>query len=156
MSSEYAKVKWVEKKNLHLTLKFLKNVDEEEVSLFKDALKNIKSKKFKISLGDLGWYPGEDKINVLWLGLKPEKEILNLHGDIELGLGSLFEKDERFSVHLTLGRVKLVKKKEEFLELLKKTKIVWDSFLVNEFSLIRSELTKDGPKYFVLEKYPLG
>ena len=155
IGNEYAKVNWVAKKNLHLTLKFLRNVDEEELNLLKEALRNVKEKKFRVGLGKLGYYPGENRINVLWISLKPEKEIMNLHGEIELKFGSLFEKDERFSVHLTLGRVKLIKKKDEFLSKLKDVEVKWDSFLVDQFVLVRSVLSKDGPKYDVLEKYSL-
>ena len=116
IGNEFAKIKWVEKKNLHMTLKFLGEVDEDLLKLTETALKNVKFRKFTTNIDNIGWYPNDNKINVIWVGLKPEKELLNLHGEVELKLGNLFEKDERFSVHLTLGRVKHIKNKEKLLE----------------------------------------
>jgi len=155
IGNEYAKVKWVAKKNLHLTLKFLGEINEEEVKLVKDALSEVKFRSFKVSLGNIGWFPGKDRINVIWVGLRPEREILRLHGEIELKLGGFFEKDDRFAVHMTLGRVKFVKDKEKFIDKLNSVKLPWIDFMIKDFSLIKSELTKDGPIYSVLEKYNL-
>ena len=155
IGNEYVKVKWVARKNVHLTLKFLGDVDGSKVEIIKEALRNVNHKKFKLSLGNLGWYPSKDKVNVIWVGLRPEKEVFHLHSEVELKLGSLFGNDSRFGVHMTLGRVKFVKYKEKFLDLLKKIKIRGEDFEVNSFSLIKSDLSKDGPKYFVMEKYEL-
>ncbi len=155
IGNEFAKIKWVSKKQIHVTLKFFGDVEEDKLKLVKEALSNVRFKKFRISLGNIGWYPNEDRVNVLYIGVENEKEIFNLHSEIELRLGSLFEKDNRFSVHITLGRVKFVKDKEKFLEVLKNIKIKNEEFFVNDFSLIKSELSKDGSRYFLIEKYDL-
>ncbi|MFH1592915.1 MAG: RNA 2',3'-cyclic phosphodiesterase [Candidatus Woesearchaeota archaeon] len=155
VGNEFAKVNWVAKKNLHQTLKFLGSVDEKDIELVRKILKELKFKKFVVSLDKVGWFPSDQRINVVWVSLRPEKEVMGLHGDIELKLGSLFEKEERFSVHVTLGRVKFVKDKKKFLDALKNVKLPWESFTVKDFSLVKSELSKDGPKYSVLERYDL-
>ncbi len=155
IGNEYAKITWVAKKNLHLTLKFLGDVGDDKINLVQEALMEVKEKKFTVALDSVGWYPNDYRINVVWVGLQPEKDILNLHGAIELKLGSLSKKDERFSVHLTLGRVRFVKKREELLILLRNLSVKKEEFLVDHFSLIKSELHKDGPKYALLEEYPL-
>lgn len=152
---ECAKIKWLSKKNLHISLKFLGELDEEKLKLTREALGNVKSRKFKVNLADLGWFPNDEKIGVIWIDLYPRKEILELHGDIELRLGSLFKKDDKFTVHLTLGRVKQIKKKKRFLEMLNGIKINQTEFNIDEFCLIKSTLTKDGPIYTLLEKYAL-
>ena len=155
ISNEYAKVKWVSKKNLHLTLKFLGQVDEKTLKLTREALRNVNLKKFMVELRRIGWFPSSEKIRVIWVDLNPKKEILEAHGDIELRLGNLFTKDDRFEVHLTIGRVKLIKNKEKFLDILKNIEVKMDSFLIDEFCLYKSELTKDGPIYTILEKYSM-
>ncbi len=155
IGSEYAKIKWVNKNQIHVTLKFLGEIDGDKLSVIKEALSYIRFKKFRLSLNSLGWYPSEDRVNVLRVGMENEKEVFNLHSEIELKLGSLFKKDDRFSVHITLGRVKFVKNKEKFIENLKKIKIKNEEFFLNDFSLIKSELSKDGPRYFLIEKYDL-
>ncbi|MBI2499362.1 RNA 2',3'-cyclic phosphodiesterase [Candidatus Woesearchaeota archaeon] len=155
IGNEFAKIKWVNKKQIHLTLKFLGEVEEDKLDLIKEALSYVKFKKFRISVSNFGWYPNEDRVNVIWVGMENEKEVFNLHSEIELKLGSLFEKDGRFSVHITLGRVKFVKNKEKFLDILKSIGIKNEEFWVDGFSLIKSELSKDGSKYFLIEKYDL-
>jgi len=155
IGNESAKVKWVGKKQVHLTLKFLGEIGEDKLSIIKEALSYVKFKKFRLALGELGWYPGEDRVNVIHIGVENGKEIFNLHSEVELKLGSLFKKDERFSVHMTLGRVKFVKDKEKFLGVLRGIKVKNEEFWVDSFSLIKSELNKDGPKYFLIEKYNL-
>lgn len=155
IGNEHAKIKWVAKRNVHLSMKFLGELDEEQVRLTREGLGNVKFRKFRVGMGDLGWFPSKDRVRVIWVDLNPKKEILELHGDIELKLGSLFQTDGRFEVHLTLGRVKLVKNKEKFFEILRDIKIKWDSFLISDFCLIQSVLSKDGPTYSVLEKFEL-
>ena len=67
----------------------------------------------------------------------------------------LFNKDERFSNHLTLGRVKLIKNKEKFLERLRSLNIENKTFLINNFYLIKSDLKREGPEYIDLEVFEL-
>ena len=155
IGNKYAKIKWVLPKNIHQTLKFLGELDRDEIELVEEALANIKFKRFTMRLDKIGWFPNDDRINVIWIGLKPEKNILNLHGETELKLGSLFKKDDKFSVHLTVGRVKFVKNREKLLSDLKRANVQRDSFLVKDFSLTVSELTRDGPKYKTIRKYDL-
>ncbi|MEK6826381.1 MAG: RNA 2',3'-cyclic phosphodiesterase [Nanoarchaeota archaeon] len=152
---EYAKTKWVLPEQIHITLKFLGEVDDKEIEIIKEALLGVHFRKFQISLDRIGWFPNDERINVIWVGFRPEKDVLNLHGEIEIKLGSLFDKDERFAVHATLGRVKYVKNKEKFLKALKNTKGAWEDFFVESFSLVKSDLSKDGPEYSVLKTYDL-
>ena len=155
IGNDHAKIKWLAKKNLHISLKFLGDADEEKLKLTREALSNIRKKKFILELGKISWFPDEDNVKVIWIGLYPETNIFDLHGEAELKLGTLFKKDERFAVHLTLGRVKLIKNKAKFLDILRNIKIVSERFQVNSFCLIKSELTKDGPNYTILEEYAL-
>ena len=57
--------------------------------------------------------------------------------------------------HLTIARVKNIKDKKEFLKELKKMEIKQIKFQVNEFYLMKSELTSKGPVYSVIKKYKL-
>ena len=154
--SKYLKAKWVEKKNLHLTLKFLGDLDENKLENVKKRLSDVKIKGFKIYLNEIGVFPNEDFINVVWVGLKPTEEILDLQKKIDEELLDLFSKDQKFLSHITLGRVKSIKNKEKFKKILKETEIKKIEFEVNNFRLYKSELTKDGPKYYLLEEYNLN
>lgn len=149
------KINWVAKKNLHLSLKFLGDVKEEDLEEVKNILEIIKFNKFKIILKDSGVFPTKNYIRVLWVGLSPVSKILELQKKIDEALLLKFPADQRFLAHLTLGRIKSLKDKKKFLELLESIKIEELSFDINSFELMKSELTKDGPKYTVLKKYDL-
>ena len=153
--SKFVKAKWVEKKNLHLTLKFLGDLDENKLETVKRILSEIKLKKFKIYLNELGVFPNENVINIIWVGIKPERDIMNLQKRIDEVLLDLFSKDQKFLSHITLGRVKFIKNKEKLKGILKETKINKIEFEVNKFRLYKSELTKNGPRYYVLDEYKL-
>jgi len=133
----------------HLTLKFLGDVTEDQTSKIKELLKNIKLKPFELELTELGSFPNENYIRVIWIGVKGGR-VNELQQQIDSKLSDMFGKETRFHAHITLGRVKFVKDKEKIKELLK-TEIPKLKFEVKEFKLIKSELTSEGPKYEDLE-----
>lgn len=137
----------------HLTLKFLGEVPDEKLSEIKERLKKISFEPFKAKLSRVGAFPNENYVRVIWVGLESEK-INELQKKIDNCLEGLFKREERFSAHVTLGRVKFVGDKQKLKDKLKKE--VKDlEFPVNEFKLIKSELKSDGPVYSDLEVYPL-
>ena len=152
--SKFVKAKWVEKKNIHLTLKFLGEIDDEKLGKVKKELAKIKFKRFDVVLDELGVFPDENSIRVIWVGLKSD-EIFNLQKKIDEDLLESFSSDQKFTSHITLGRVKAVKDKEKLKDFFSKIKIDKIKFSVDSFKLYRSELSKDGPKYYLLEEYKL-
>ena len=153
--SEYAKINFVHKKNLHLTLKFLGEINNKKIEEIKERLKEIKFKHLEFSLNDVGFFPNEKSIRVVWISLKPTNAVIELQQKIDSEILDLFNKDERFSAHLTLGRVKLIKNKEKFLERLGSLNIENKTFLINSFYLIKSNLKREGPEYTDLEVFEL-
>jgi len=135
----------------HLTLKFLGEISEDQCTQVKDVLKSIKFKPFELELTQLGVFPNENYIKVIWVGTK-DKEVNELQQQIDSKLTGMFGKDSRFHAHITLGRVKFISDKEKIKELLK-TKVPSLKFEVKEFKLIKSELTPNGPKYEDLEVF---
>ena len=62
-------------------------MSEEEIRLIiRDELKKIDFNKFTVFLDKIGVFPSENYIRVVWIGLKPEEEILNLHKNIDENL----------------------------------------------------------------------
>lgn len=152
LNNELAKTKFVGKDQMHLTLKFLGEVEESRLKEVKDKLNKIKFRHFSTKLKDLGVFPSLSHINVVWVGLE-DNGITRLQQDIDNSLLALFEKDERFHPHITLGRIKFIKDKEKFVELIKKIKVEEKKFDISEFKLIKSTLTEQGPVYEVLETF---
>jgi len=149
-----AKIHFIAKKNFHGTLKFLGNIDGNLLKDVKERLNKIKFKSFKVKLDKIGIFPNENYIRVVWIGLNPKEQVIRLQQLIDSELLDLFGKDQEFSAHLTLGRVKFIKDKKEFLERLK-IEIEEKEFVVEEFKLMKSKLSKDGPAYSEIEKYRL-
>lgn len=151
-----AKIKWVPKSQLHITLKFLGSIDGNKLKEVKIELSKIKYNKFILNLNDFGVFPSINYARVLWIGVNEEKLVLELQKSIDGELLDLFPKEEKFSAHITLGRIKVIKDKDKFKNALNKIKTEKKSFEVNEFTLMESILRKDGAIYNVLEIYKLS
>lgn len=100
---------WVKPQNLHLTLQFLGQVDEEAVAKLlqqvSEELKGLPS--FYLKLGSLEWFPGSQRPRVLSLKAEPHEVLAKLAqalGKAAESLGYKIE-DRPFRAHLTLARV---------------------------------------------------
>ena len=153
IGDDLAKIRWVNKDQMHLTLKFLGEVQPSNIIEIKKELKKIKIRSFTVNLDSIGVFPGENYIRVLWVGLEPEEDINSLQKDIDEKLKKLFKKDKDFKPHITLGRVKFVRDKEKFIENLRKIKIDNKKVDVNGFKLMKSTLSQKGPIYEEIASY---
>ena len=150
--------KFVEKENLHLTLKFLGEISQEKYLEIEKKLLEINISKFNFKIGEVGVFPGENHVKVIWVDLICEnEELLNLVKNIEDKLEKFgIPKENRdFQSHVTAARVYVVKNRKLFLEKLEKIHITKMDFEINNFSIIKSELMKEGPVYKTLKKFPL-
>jgi 2'-5' RNA ligase len=151
-----AKVRWVAKKNLHLTLKFFGEVSNENLGKIKKTLSSIEYPSFSMKLSGLGCFPDSSRPRVIWVGLSPQENIIRLQQIIDQETLDIPTKEQEFKVHLTLGRIKLLKKEESlddiFSEIQEKT---GEEFKITSFQFMQSTLTKDGPKYSIMENYQL-
>lgn len=134
-------------KAYHLTLKFLGEVSAAKVQKIKEALNKINLESFKIKTTKIGVFPNANFVRVIWIGMEPENEIIELKNKVDDCLSDLFRKEKDFKPHLTLARVKFVKDKGKFIENLRKIKIEEKEFEIKNIKLIRSTLTPDGPVY---------
>jgi len=146
------KGKLTEKENLHLTLKFIGEISEDSIKDIKEKLKQIKFKRFKAKLGEIGTF-SESFIKIVWIELE---NCDALQKEIDDSLKDLFKKEERFMSHLTIARVKSIEStKKVFIEKLKKVKVDPLEFEVGDFSLKKSILTEKGPIYADILKVDL-
>ncbi len=143
------KIKWVEEENLHVTLKFLGEVEEGKVIGIKEALKSVKHDPFRCEVKGFGAFPNEEHIKVLWAGVEPGRAFMNLHEGIDNALEPFgFGKDMRFHPHITLGRVRLVRDRENLRSAVDGMKSQnFGGFGVSAFRLKKSTLTPQGPVY---------
>ena len=155
LNKDYVKVNWVPKKNLHLTLKFFGEVDEKKLDALKAELKNIKQEPFNVKLKGIGFFPDEKAPRVIWVGIQPEKEVIALQQKIDEALLLSFPSDQKFQSHLTIGRVRAVKKPKEFAEVAKSLKVEEIEFEISSFKLMESTLAASGPSYKLIEEFKM-
>lgn len=146
--------KIVEGENLHLTLKFLGEIDDKQILEVKKRLKDIDFKEFEVGIGKIGVFPSKynSYIRVLWIELLG-KGVFNLQKQVDECLNGLFDKENRFMSHITLARIKRVYDKNGFLDYIEKMKIPKIKFKIDKFFLKKSELFPEGPVYEDLGAY---
>ncbi len=156
ISNTYAKIAWEPKKKLHITLVFLGTISERELQPLRQRLRAIHHAPITTTLSPLGGFPTLTAPRVLWAGIHPPDAIIRLQLLVDQETLTLSKKDyQTFTPHLTLGRVKLIKNKEKFLQRLKTIHIEPKSFTCTTFALIKSTPTHNGSVYELIEEYPL-
>jgi 2'-5' RNA ligase len=154
----HCRVSWTKPENLHLTLKFLGNVDESRVE---DIGKTIESSiadlpGFSLELADTGVFPSMRKPKVLWIGVTDRGRSLSVVAQqIERHLALIgFPKEGRdFSPHLTIGRVRQNDISREVAEAHLDLGFEPVGFGVDRVGLYESRLTASGPIYSEFRSY---
>jgi 2'-5' RNA ligase len=146
------KIKWVLKQSLHLTLKFLGNITSSKIEEVYQKIKPIVQKEspFRISLKSLGIFPNFKKPQIVWIKVNEGREkIIELAKEIDVSLeeiGFLKEKRE-YIPHLTIGRIKKLNNKEEFLKRIDKLDIQEYTTIAKSVDIMKSNLTPKGAIY---------
>ncbi|MBD6956177.1 MAG: RNA 2',3'-cyclic phosphodiesterase [Thermoplasmata archaeon] len=142
------RMKAVEVENMHITLKFIGEVDDREVEKIDSILSGIYFNGFNIKLRGAGAFPDERRARVIWIGIISD-DLLKLGREVSEKL-SMYN-DEKFSPHLTIGRLKDITNISEDLK--KYRERDFGEFYVDHFSLYKSTLTPNGPVYDEIKKY---
>jgi RNA 2',3'-cyclic 3'-phosphodiesterase len=158
-----ADVKWVEPHNLHLTLKFLGEVQQQEIARVCQAAARgaAEVEPFELDVRGAGAFPAAARPRTVWLGAGEGTErMVALHDRVEATLAKLGYREEhrRFQPHLTIGRVRgagpgiidlgrLVQQQADFAA---------GRMTVGKVTLFASTLTPNGPIYEMLGTGPLG
>ncbi len=148
-----ASANWTRPEGIHLTLKFLGEVEEaktqEIMRMFAGATQGIG--KLNLEVAGAGAFPNVKNPRVLWLGVTGDIEKLGLlQAAVEDAMVKLgFEREERaFSPHLTLARIKFPKPRDNWqrkIEGIRDVKL--GGFEADRVSLMKSELRREGAVY---------
>lgn len=156
-------VKWTRPENLHLTLLFLGEVAALEVVSICRVVQQRARKHgpFHLEVAGLGAFPNARRPKVLWAGITDGvTELRALHADVEEGLfdlGCYRREDREYTPHLTLGRLSLDDRAEDWGPILAKhADWLGGTTPVDEVLVMASEMRRDGPEYSVLGRGPLG
>ena len=152
-----ADVTWTNIENIHLTLKFLGEVEKKLLSdIEKICLETVAEfQPFSLSINGTGAFPNARHPRVLWIGLAGEVNTLeSLQERLDERLASIgFEPEEKdFSPHLTVGRVRSNKNARELLALADVYSLPALSFVVQEVLLMKSDLHPSGASHTELAR----
>lgn len=147
-------VKWEGREKLHVTLKFLGDIDELQAGRVNSAVGKLVPdfSPFEMTIANLGGFPNLRNPRVLYIGLTENEGLRALHERIEQELGSLgFENERRrFIPHITVGRVKNRVRFKKPLPMPESA-----GFKIGKIGIVMSELRKEGSVYTPLGLFPL-
>ncbi len=153
------RVSWVKSTNIHLTLKFLGDVEESLIDSIGNKVQTAaeKSAPFSADIADVGAFPNLRRARVLWAGVNGgEIELRDLVRNLENELNDVgFPKEKRkFNPHLTIGRVKSPLS-PHFMAWIKQLEFNAGTLPGKEIVFMRSELKPTGAVYTPLCKVRL-
>ena len=146
------KINWVDPANIHLTLAFLGDTEEERIKVAAIMLKQKCSSfgEFDFNLSGTGVFKDFSDPRVIWIGIENSEKLVELHDAIKTGLDDTgFKTEDRpFRPHITIGRIKFIKNinaLKEVIERYRNTDI--QKVIVKEVILYESTLKPSGPVY---------
>ena len=136
---------------MHITLKFLGEVDDSKVPGVEAALSSVEFAPFNVQVKGVGVFPNENYVKVVWAGTE-SRELGELASKVEEALSPMFRKESRgFSGHLTLARVRRKIEIREFLERHRGEE--FGGFVVNRFVLMKSVLKRPEPEHSIVREF---
>ena len=155
--------RWARPEGLHVTLKFVGEVNDAKVQEIRSALAGVRAQPFEVKFSGAGFFPTPKSPRVFWIGVDGGDALSHLARAVDNVTHQLgIAKEERaFSPHLTLARagsgsgsahqlrpLQYLLEKEEMPQ--------FGTMTAQEFWLYRSELARGGAKYTKLESYQIA
>lgn len=150
--------RWVTAEQIHLTLAFLGEVEEERVGQLSAELAGIQQPPFTLALTNPGCFPHRQRPRVLWVGLAPEARLTQLAAQVQAAILAcgLPGEERPFSAHLTLARLKFPAPREVGAFLDQTLPEPFPALPVREFILFESRLNPHGAEHLPLARFPLA
>jgi 2'-5' RNA ligase len=149
--------RWQDDEQVHITLRFVGEVERLVANDLADSLGRIRAKRFAIRISGLGRFKQRNG-GALWAGVEPKAPLAALAAKIERACLAIGLEPERrsFHPHITLARWKGRRTREvqDFLE--RKGGLKSDPFEVDRFILFESRLSRHGAHYEEVAAFPLN
>lgn len=148
--------RWQAREQLHLTLRFIGEVDGGDARALDDALAGIDAPAFDLQLHGTGQF-GNKQPHALWAAVRPNPMLDHLQHKVDNAIRRVGQPQDahKFTPHVTLARLRhpdIDKVREWLTEHALSTS---SEFSVDAFCLYSSKLTSDGSVYRVEQEYPL-
>ena len=152
--------RWVNTRNLHLTLKFIGEVSSEKLAAICEALAAVHyTQGVSLKFRGLGFFPDARRPSIAWIGIEQCEYLTRLAAEIDNVLAPLgvLREERAFVPHLTLARFKQTRISPALAaEIEKRRDFVFGNVYANEFHLMESKLKPGGAEYTTLRSFPLA
>jgi len=147
--------KWVDAENMHITLRFIGDVDGRTADDFADALADVRAHPFSVTIQGTGAFGGRDP-RVLWAGVSAGPELDALYrGHERAARAAGLEPDPHdFRPHVTLARLRRTRAHAVARFLEENGALRMESFAVTRFVLLSARPGSGGGPYVVEAAYP--
>lgn len=150
---------WIPPENIHLTLRFIGEADDERQAAVEAALGAVSVESFVLPVEGIGTFPPRGLPRILWAGLgSAHTRLFQLRQKVDDALLSVsLELDVRhFHPHFTLGRLRENLDEKALARFLRRhATFEAPPFRVSEFQLYASELRATGSRYEILRSFRL-
>jgi 2'-5' RNA ligase len=140
----------VREEDMHITLRFLGEVDESGAKRVMDGLCGIRFTPFEAEIRGAGSFTRKGHARVVWIGVDSGGMIEALAQEVHEALNG-FPGDERFNAHITIARVRKRCDLSRFIKAHADTRI--GPFKVDRFDLMRSALSPKGAEYSIIRSF---
>jgi 2'-5' RNA ligase len=149
--------RWIEARNLHVTLRFIGEVEEHVAAEIDEALAAIRAPAFDLTVNGFGTF-GSKNPHALWAGVEKVPELVHLQAKADSAVNrcGVDPEPRKFTPHITLARLKgaPVARLQAFIA--GSSPFQAGPERVDHFILYRSHLGRSGAEYEALAEYPLG
>jgi len=150
--------RWVPPEQLHLTVRFIGEVEGSVLLDVRDALDDVRAAPFDMRLKGMGHFPPRGRPTVLWAGVDGGAGLVALHGKVDAAVGraGLPPEGRNFAPHVTLARLKGTHPRRVADYLMEHALFLAGPFPVEAFHLYSSVLGPKGALHTREASYPLG
>lgn len=152
-----AGAKWTQPENMHITLRFLGELNDEQCRDLDDELSEINCPRFDLTFRSFGCFDKRGHVHTLWAALDKSPELERLFEKVEsASVRAGLEKARRkFKPHTTLARFRHVEDREIGTFMESRNPYSSEPFPAQSFVMYQSLRGNEGPRYEVLAEYPL-
>ncbi len=148
--------RWQTREQLHITLRFIGEVDGREAAMLDDALAGIEAPGFELQLHGVGQF-GRKQPHALWAGLRKSEALEHLQRKVDNAIRRVGQAQDahKFMPHVTVARLRNPERGKMIEWLAHHALFTSPAFRIDAFNLYSSRLTSDGSVYAVEREYPL-
>lgn len=148
--------RWQSDEQLHLTLRFIGEVDRHLAADILAALGGVHHPPFEIAISGIGTFDRRGSPETVWAGIAPQEPVRSLRKKVDQALArvGIGPEQRAFTPHVTLARLKRTSGTVGNL-LESEGGIASQPFRVDRFGLFESRLTPEGAVYTEVDSFPL-